>query len=54
MSEKKEESREMRTLLAIRRAFGNDPGLDKLVTLARSLEAFGIKFSIGIEIHPKK
>jgi len=50
----KKPSKEIRALMVLKRAMGNDPKIDKLLDLAKSLETFGIKYSVSIGINPKK
>jgi len=50
----KKPSKEIKMLMAVKENLGNNSEIDKLIDLAKSLETFGIKYSVSIGINPKK
>jgi len=50
----KKPSKEIKALMVLKKAMGDDPRMEKLLDLAKSLETFGIKYSISIGLNPKK
>jgi len=50
----KKPSKEIKMLMAFKKSLGDNPKIDKLIELAKSLETFGVKYSVSIGINPKK